>query len=94
MTMREYQELIGAIYFEKDSARGVDGTFMWLVEEVGELSRALRRGTREQQAEEFADVLAWLATLANLKGIDLAEVSAGRYGSGCPKCGQTPCDCH
>lgn len=93
MTLREYQRLIHDIYFEKDSARGADGTFMWLVEEVGELSRALRRGTPEQQAEEFADVLAWLTTLANMKGIDLEEASAERYGGGCPKCGKTPCAC-
>jgi NTP pyrophosphatase (non-canonical NTP hydrolase) len=65
MTLREFQDLIRAMYHEKDATRGVEGTFMWLTEEIGELATALRSGTHEEQALEFADVLAWLVTIAN-----------------------------
>lgn len=81
------------MYLEKDLARGIDGTFMWLMEEVGELAGALRSGTRQQQAEEFADVLAWLATIANVAGVDLAEAVTAKYRSGCPGCGELVCVC-
>lgn len=93
MTIQEFQALIERIYFEKDSARGTEGTFMWLAEEVGELSRALRRGTPEQLRGEFADVAAWLFTLASIAGVDMAAAVAEKYGGGCPKCGETPCGC-
>jgi NTP pyrophosphatase (non-canonical NTP hydrolase) len=81
------------MYGAKDSRRGVEGTFMWFMEEVGELTAALRGGTREQQTLEFADVLAWLATLANIAGIDLAEAMQAKYGGGCPGCHLSPCVC-
>jgi NTP pyrophosphatase (non-canonical NTP hydrolase) len=91
--LNDFQQLIREMYFEKDAARGVDGTFMWLMEEVGELAAALREGTREEQAAEFADVLAWLATIANVADIDLAAAIQKKYGAGCPGCGQLVCTC-
>ena len=90
---REFQQLIQNMYLEKDLARGIDGTFMWLMEEVGELAAALREGTQEEQAAEFADVLAWLTTIANVAGIDLAGAVQKKYGSGCPGCGLLQCTC-
>lgn len=81
------------MYLEKDVARGVDGTFMWLMEEVGELAAALRDGTQEEQAAEFADVLAWLTTIANVVGVDLTAAVVEKYGSGCPGCGHLVCSC-
>jgi len=93
ITLADFQALIREMYLEKDLARGVDGTFMWLMEEVGELASALREGTRAQQAEEFADVLAWLTTIANVVEVDLAEAVAAKYGSGCPGCGRLACSC-
>jgi NTP pyrophosphatase (non-canonical NTP hydrolase) len=93
LSLNDFQRLIREMYFEKDLARGVDGTFMWLMEEVGELAAALREGTPEEQAAEFADVLAWLTTIANVAGIDLAEALQRKYGSGCPGCGQLVCTC-
>lgn len=92
MTLREFQQLIHSIYFAKDSGRGVQSTFMWFVEEVGELAERLRSGTREELEEEFADVAAWLVTLASIKGIDL-ETAVRKYANGCPKCHGTPCRC-
>ena len=88
-----FQKRIEEIYFEKDSARGLAGTTLWFVEEVGELVRALRRGDRENLEEEFADVYAWLATLASLHGLDLEATGRAKYGDGCPKCTATPCHC-
>ncbi len=93
MTIAEFQQQIRDIYFAKDSARGISEDFMWLVEEVGELSEALRSGSKEELEGEFADVAAWLATLASIAGVDLASAVEKKYGNGCPKCGNTPCRC-
>ena len=93
MTLTELQDLIRAIYGAKDDRRGVDGTFMWFMQEVGELAAALRGGTDEERALEFADVLAWLATLANIAGVDLDQAVAAKYGAGCPGCERVPCVC-
>ncbi len=93
VTLGEFQRLIREMYFEKDQARGIDGTFMWLMEEVGELAAALRSGTHEERLGEFADVLAWLATIANVAGVDLTEAVMKKYGSGCPGCNQFLCTC-
>ena len=90
--VREFQAQIEAIYFERDRDRGLMPTFAWFVEEVGELSRALRKDDPENLAEEFGDVFAWLASLASIKGIDLAE-AAQKYANGCPRCSGTPCGC-
>lgn len=93
ISLRDFQQLIREMYLEKDRARGVDGTFMWLMEEVGELAAALREGTPAEQAAEFADVLAWLTTIANVAGIDLTAAVVKKYGSGCPGCGLLVCTC-
>lgn len=93
LSLSDLQSLIRTMYSSKDEARGIDGTFMWLMEEVGELAAALREGTREGQAAEFADVLAWLATIANVAGIDLEQAVRDKYGQGCPGCGQFVCRC-
>jgi NTP pyrophosphatase (non-canonical NTP hydrolase) len=89
----DFQNLIRDMYLPKDVARGIDGTFMWLMEEVGELASALRSGTREEQSAEFADVLAWLATIANVAGVDLEAAVRDKYGAGCPGCGAMRCQC-
>ena len=73
VSLAEFQRLIRDMYFEKDQARGIDGTFMWLMEEIGELAAALREGNRQEQAAEFADVLAWLTTIANVAGVEIGR---------------------
>jgi NTP pyrophosphatase (non-canonical NTP hydrolase) len=93
MTLNQLQDQIRTMYGAKDGARGMEGTFMWFMEEVGELSAALRGGTRDEQVLEFADVLAWLVTLANIANVDLEAAMAAKYGSGCPGCGKSPCAC-
>jgi NTP pyrophosphatase (non-canonical NTP hydrolase) len=92
VTLEEFQRRIDAIYGTRDRTRGVDGTFRWLVEEVGELARAVRDGDPKKLEEEFSDVLAWTVSLASLCGVD-ASRAASRYASGCPKCHSTPCVC-
>ena len=94
MELREFQEQIERIYLERDAARGVDRTFVWFTEEVGELAKEVRQDTRDKTRlrEEMSDVLAWLVTLASLLDIDIAE-AARRYADGCPKCQGTPCFC-
>jgi NTP pyrophosphatase (non-canonical NTP hydrolase) len=93
LTLEQLQQLIRDLYGAKDSRRGVEGTFMWFMEEVGELSAALRNGSREELTLEFADTLAWLVTLANVTGVDLEEAVRAKYGGGCPGCRQSPCVC-
>ncbi len=92
MTIDEFQKLIEKTYFERDSARGMGGTFMWFTEEVGELATALREGNRKEMEEEFADVLAWLCTLASMSGIRM-EDAVRKYAQGCPRCRRIPCGC-
>ena len=93
--LRQFQRRIEELYFERDQRRGLSGTYMWFVEEVGELARSLRDAAPNspQEQGEFADCLAWLSTLASLRGVDLADVAWQKYGSGCPRCQQTPCGC-
>ena len=91
-SLRRFQRHIEATYGERDAARGVAGTYMWFVEEVGELGRALRGTDAANLEAEVGDVLAWLTTLASLGGIDL-ERAAARYTAGCPRCGASPCAC-
>src|SRR6516162_8714038 len=93
VTLRSLQTLIREIYGAKDAARGDAGTFLWLTEEFGELASALRAGSDEELALEMADVLAWLATLANVRGIDLEAAVVRKYGEACPGCRAVPCAC-
>ena len=92
MDIQLFQECIKEAYIEKDSKRGIQGTFLWFTEEIGELARAIRKGNHEQKEEEFADVFAWLTSLANLCNIDINKVSQ-KYAAGCPKCKAKRCEC-
>jgi len=87
-----FQRTMDETYGERDRARGVPATVAWLAEEVGELARAARKGTVDEQRHELGDVLAWLASLANQLGLSLDDAAA-RYASGCPRCRATPCRC-
>ncbi len=93
LSIGDLQRHIRRMYFDKDVERGVDGTFMWLMEEVGELAAALRGDDQENLAEEFADVIAWLVTIANVADVDLVEALAKKYGQGCPGCRRLVCVC-
>ena len=92
MGFEAFQELMESTYGARDRARGMPATIAWLAEEVGELAKAARKGTRDQQLHELGDVLAWTASLANQLGLSL-EDAAGRYAGGCPRCAGIPCAC-
>ena len=92
MDLAELQAVIERTFGERDRQRGVPASVAWLCEEVGELAQAVRKGSPEQQQHEFADVLAWVASLANQMGIDLTE-SIERNATGCPRCHTSPCTC-
>ena len=93
LTLSSLQTMILQMYGAKDAARGDAATFLWLTEEFGELATAGRSGHQDELAAEMADVLAWLATLANIRGINLEEAVLRKYGRGCPGCAKTPCVC-
>ena len=91
--MRAFQQHIAELYLEKDRRRGVEPTFLWFMEEVGELAEAVRRGERKGIEEEMADVQAWLASLANLLDVDLDAATRAKYPEKCKRCGAKPCSC-
>ena len=93
MDISAFQKQMHALYGERDRARGPERTFVWFTEECGELARAVfRERDVDRMAHEFSDVFAWLASLANLAGVDL-EQAVERYASGCPRCAGVPCHC-
>ncbi len=93
MHLSEAQRLIGEIYLHRDRERGAERTLLWLVEEVGELARAHRHGSRKEIEEELADVLAWLLSYANLLDIELEEAFRKKYPGTCTYCSSSPCSC-
>ena len=94
LTIGQFQKHIADRYEKHDRARGTPGTWLHFSEEIGELARALARNDNKKSLEdEFADVLAWLATIANVAGIDLEQAVFEKYGRGCPGCGQLVCRC-
>ena len=94
MKLAELQRLIDKMYSDKDRERGTPATFLWFCEEFGELAAALREGTQEQKEAEFADVVAWLVTLANINDVNLTKAMEAKYGKGCPGCGHLVCTCN
>ena len=81
------------VYFHRDRERGIAGTYEWLTDEVRELGEALDTNDKEGLEGEFADVFAWLTSLANITGIDLEKAALGKYDNKCPKCRHSPCAC-
>jgi NTP pyrophosphatase (non-canonical NTP hydrolase) len=81
------------LYFHRDSKRGVEGTYNWLVDEVKELGEALETNEKKALENEFADVIAWLASLANITSINLERATLSKYNGKCPKCMHSPCQC-
>jgi NTP pyrophosphatase (non-canonical NTP hydrolase) len=90
--LADLQRMMELTYGERDRARGIPSTIAWLAEEVGELAKAVRKGSRTDQIHELGDVLAWLASLANQLDVSF-EDAVDRYRSGCPRCLAMPCRC-
>jgi NTP pyrophosphatase (non-canonical NTP hydrolase) len=93
MSISDFQEMMKHIYFHRDSERGITGTYNWLKDEVEELGAALNEKNRKGIMDEFADVLAWLASLANVTDIGLETAATLKYNNACPKCQRSPCQC-
>jgi len=91
--IREFQEMMRDIYFHRDSKRGILGTYNWLMDEVKELGEALKTTDKNTLEDEFADVIAWLASLANITSVNLEGAALNKYDKKCPKCGHSPCRC-
>ena len=87
MTIKDFQKLIAARYEQRDRQRGTPKTFMWFVEEVGELATALadEKTSQKQKEEEFADIFAWLCTLANINDVDIEKACVEKYSKQQPK---------
>ena len=81
------------LYFNRDKKRGVPATFNWLRDELDELYEALQESNIEAVKEEFADVMAWLSSLANITNVNLEKAVLKKYNYFCPKCGTSPCSC-
>jgi NTP pyrophosphatase (non-canonical NTP hydrolase) len=81
------------VYLERDSAKGIESVLTRLIDEVKELTLALKNEPVEQIADEIADVIAWTLSIANLYEIDVAKALNDKYGSGCSKCDTIPCSC-
>ena len=93
MHIHEFQDMMRRVYFHRDSERGAKGTYEWLLEEVGELGEAMKEGDTRALEDEFADVLAWLASLANILNVNLEEATIKKYDNRCPKCQKARCEC-
>ena len=79
LTIQQFQKHISEKCEKVDRKRGTPKTFLWLIEEIGELATALNGSDRANLEEEFADVIAWLCTLANINDVDLATAIGKKY---------------
>ncbi len=95
MKISEFQHLMKELYFHQDNERGIQDTFIWLIEEVGELARIIKKREidKKKASEELADIIAWANSLANLLSIDLETVLFEKYPNKCLKCDSNPCKC-
>ena len=96
MKISDFQNLIKEIYLEKDKNRGLRGTFIWLVEEIGELATLINSKEKidDKISEELADVIAWTISLANILDIDIEKAIYNEYPGKCKKCSSIPCICN
>jgi NTP pyrophosphatase (non-canonical NTP hydrolase) len=93
MEFNNFQQLMREIYFHRDSQRGAEKVFMWIIEEMGELGRAIRTEDEPGMKEEIADVVAWVCSLGNVLGVDVEEAVTAKYSTVCPRCQKVPCEC-
>lgn len=95
MRITEFQNLIKDLYFQKDYNRGIKATFIWLIEEIGELANIIKNPkiNKEEASEELADIIAWINSIANLLNIDLEDALLKKYPNMCIKCKSNPCIC-
>ncbi len=94
MDIREAQEMIHRIYYERDKERGVGRTLLRTFQELAELSDAIMQNRSQEDVErELGDLFAWVISIANLLNIDLAQALLNKYNYVCSRCGKSPCEC-
>ena len=95
MRMSEFQALLKKLYLHKDLNRGIKSTYIWLIEEIGELATLLNNQEldNEKISEELADIIAWTISIANILNIDIEEAIRSKYPIKCKKCNSSPCNC-
>jgi NTP pyrophosphatase (non-canonical NTP hydrolase) len=95
MKISDFQDLIKDLYLQNDLNRGVKSTFIWLIEEVGELATLLNSSDidKKKVSEELADIIAWTISIANLIDIDMEKALFDKYPNKCKKCSSSPCKC-
>ena len=95
MKISDFQNLIKELYFKQDQNRGINASFIWLIEEIGEFARILRNNEINiiNASEELADIIAWTNSIANLLDVDLESAILKKYPGVCLKCKSNPCIC-
>ena len=95
MKISDFQNLIKELYFKQDQNRGINASFIWLIEEIGEFARILRDKEINliNASEELADIIAWASSIANLLDVDLESAILKKYPGICLKCKSNPCIC-
>ena len=95
MNIREFQTLIKDLYFEQDQKRGLKNSYIWLIEEIGELASILKKPeiNLDEASEELSDIFAWTTSIANLLNVDLETALNKKYPNMCIKCKSNPCLC-
>lgn len=95
MNIREFQTLIKDLYFEQDQKRGLKNSYIWLIEEIGELASVLKKPeiNLDEASEELSDIFAWTTSIANLLNVDLETALNKKYPNMCIKCKSNPCLC-
>ncbi len=95
MKISDFQNLIKDLYFKQDQNRGINASFIWLIEEIGEFARILRNKEINiiNASEELADIIAWTSSIANLLDVDLESAILKKYPDTCLKCKSNPCIC-
>jgi len=95
MKISDFQNLLKDLYLQKDLKRGVKSTFIWLIEEIGELATLLNAADvdKKKVSEEIADIIAWTISIANILDIDIEKALSDKYPNKCKKCSSSPCRC-
>ena len=95
MKVSDFQDLMRKLYFHQDSERGIKGTYIWLVEEIGELASLIKERDidKYKAGEEIADIIAWTCSVANLLDINIEKALYNKYPDKCRKCNSVPCKC-
>ena len=73
------QQDLAARFAEGDKKSGATFLALVLMEEVGELAEAIRRGDRDEARKEVADVAFMAHAIANVLDVDLEESIRAKF---------------